>query len=78
MTVSPGIKKKKCPVRASFIAQSVKNPPAMQQVSVQFLGQEDLQKDTDTEGNPLSYTGFTSVVCRARGVKEMPQCIAKR
>ncbi len=33
---------------------------------------------SDTEGNPLSYTGFTSVVCRARGVKEMPQCIAKR
>lgn len=32
---------------------------------------------TDTEGNPLSYTGFTSVVCRARGVKEMPSCISK-
>ena len=26
---------------ASLIAQSVKNPPAMQETSVQFLGQED-------------------------------------
>ena len=43
MTVSPGIKKKKCPVWASPIAQLVKNPPAMQQIPVQFLGQEDLQ-----------------------------------
>ena len=51
MTVSPGIKKKKCPVRASFIAQSVKNPPAMQQVSVQFLGQEDLQKEQATHSS---------------------------
>ena len=31
---------------------------------------------TDIEGNPLSYTGFTSVVCRARGVKEMPKCLS--
>lgn len=30
---------------------------------------------TDVEGNPLSYTGFTSAVCRARGVKDMPECI---
>ena len=29
-------------VRASLIAQLVKNPPAMQETSVQFLGQEDL------------------------------------
>ncbi len=27
---------------------------------------------TDVEEKPLSYTGYTSVVCRARGVKEMP------
>ena len=27
---------------ASLIAQLVKNPPAMQETSVQFLGQEDL------------------------------------
>ena len=28
--------------RASLIAQLVKNPPAMQETLVQFLGQEDL------------------------------------
>ena len=29
------------PVRASLIAQLVKNPPAMQETLVRFLGQED-------------------------------------
>ena len=29
-------------IRASLIAQLVKNPPAMQETPVQFLGQEDL------------------------------------
>ncbi len=29
---------------------------------------------TDIEGKPLSYTGFTSVVCCARGVKDVPEC----
>ena len=29
---------------------------------------------TDTEGNPLSYKGPSSVLCRARGVKEIPGC----
>ena len=29
---------------------------------------------TDIDGKPLSYTGATSAVCRARGVKEMPEC----
>ena len=33
------------PIWASLIAQLVKNPPAMQEITVQFLGQEDpLQK----------------------------------
>ena len=32
---------------------------------------------TDTEGNPLSYTGPSSVVCRARGVKEIPECFSE-
>ena len=31
-----------CPLRASLIALLVKNPPAMQEILVQFLGQEDL------------------------------------
>ena len=29
---------------------------------------------TDTEGAPLSYQGPSSVLCRARGVKEIPAC----
>ena len=29
-------------IRASHIAQLVKNPPAMQETQVRFLGQEDL------------------------------------
>jgi myo-inositol-1(or 4)-monophosphatase len=29
---------------------------------------------TDTEGKPLSYKGASSVICRARGVKEIPGC----
>ena len=34
------------PIWASLIAQLVKNPPAMQEITVQFLGQEDpLQKE---------------------------------
>ena len=28
--------------RASLVAQLVKNPPAMQEIPVRFLGQEDL------------------------------------
>ncbi len=32
---------------------------------------------TDTDGNPLSYTGPTSAVCRARGVKELPECFLR-
>ena len=30
-----------CETRASLIAQLVKNPPAMQETLVRFLGQED-------------------------------------
>ncbi|MCR5251466.1 MAG: inositol monophosphatase [Lachnospiraceae bacterium] len=29
---------------------------------------------SDIEGKPLSYAGATSVLCRARGVKEIPEC----
>ena len=29
------------PSRASLVAQLVKNPPAMQEIPIQFLGQED-------------------------------------
>ena len=30
---------------------------------------------TDAQGNPLSYTGGTSVICRSRGVKDIPACL---
>ena len=29
---------------------------------------------TDIDGNPLSFKGATSVICRARGIKEIPEC----
>ena len=32
-------------VRASLVAQLVKNPPAMQETPVQFLGREDLLEE---------------------------------
>jgi len=38
----PGKPKLKLDIRASLRAQLVKNLPAMQETSVQFLGQEDL------------------------------------
>lgn len=30
---------------------------------------------TDAAGKPLSYTGFTSVICRSRGIKSIPDCL---
>ena len=30
---------------------------------------------TDSYGNPLSYEGQTSVICRARGVETIPECL---
>ncbi|MBQ7463968.1 MAG: inositol monophosphatase [Lachnospiraceae bacterium] len=32
---------------------------------------------TDDKGNPLSYKGPTSVICRARGVRQIPECFLK-
>ena len=41
---------------ASLIAQSVKNPPAMQETSVRFLGQEDpLEKGRATHSSILAW-----------------------
>ena len=42
--ISPDNKEIFLLIAASLIAQLVKNPPAMQETSVQFLGQEDLLK----------------------------------
>ena len=30
---------------------------------------------TDAHGEPLSYTGYSSVICRSQGVKEIPECL---
>ena len=41
-------------IRASLVAQLVKNPPAMQETLVQFLGQEDpLEKGWATHSSIL-------------------------
>jgi len=32
---------------------------------------------TDVEGNPLSYRGATSVLCRARGISQIPECFVQ-
>ena len=54
-------------IRSSLIAQFVKNPPAMQETPVQFLGQEDpLEKSI---GYPLQYS-WASLV--AKLVKNLP------
>ena len=54
-------------IRSSLIAQFVKNPPAMQETPVQFLGQEDpLEKRI---GYPLQYS-WASLV--AKLVKNLP------
>ena len=42
--------------RSSFIAQSVKNMPAMQETQVQFLGWEDpLEKEMATHSSILAW-----------------------
>ena len=54
-------------IRSSLIAQFVKNPPAMQETPVQFLGQEEpLEKRI---GYPLQYS-WASLV--AKLVKNLP------
>ena len=52
---------------AFLVAQLVKNPPAMQETPLQFLGQEDpLEKGT---GYPLQYSGLeNSMDCAVHGV----------
>ena len=46
---------------ASLIAQLVKNPPAMQETPVQFLGQEDpLEKGKTTHSSVLAYSPWNS------------------
>ena len=50
-----------CVLRASLIAQLVKNPPAMQKTLVQFLGQEDpLEKGPATHSSILGLLWWLS------------------
>ena len=48
--------------RASLMAQLVKNPPAMQETHVWFLGQEDLLEEEN--GNPLQYSSLGKAMDR--------------
>ena len=44
----------KGPTRASLVAETVKNPPAMQETWVRSLGQEDpLEREMATHSSPL-------------------------
>jgi len=52
--------------RASLIAQLVKNPPAMQETPVQFLGQEDLLE----KGQAIHSSSWASLM--AQLVKNPP------
>ena len=46
----------KVPTRASLVAGTVKNPPAMQETWVQSLGQEDpLKKEVATHSSILAW-----------------------
>ena len=54
---------------ASLVAQLVKNPPAMPETSVQFLGQEDSPREGI--GYPLQYSWVSQV---AQTIKICPQC----
>ena len=48
-------------IRASLVAQLVKNPPAMQKFPVQFLGWEDpLEKGTATHSSILGLPWWLS------------------
>ena len=47
-------KLRRCP-GSSLVAQTVKNPPAMQETQVQCLGREDLEKGTATHSSILAW-----------------------
>ena len=57
------------PIRAFLIAQLVKNPPAIQETPVQFLGQEDpLEKRI---GYPIQYSWVSLVAQLAKNLPAM-------
>ena len=54
--LSPGVCSNSCPLRASLVAQMVKNPPAMQEIWVQSLGWEDpLEEGVATHSSIISW-----------------------
>ena len=54
-------------LRASLIAQLVKNPPVMQEIPVRFLGRED--PPGEGKGCPLQYSGLeNSMDCIVHGI----------
>ena len=57
-------------IRASLIAQLVKNLPAMQETLVRFLGQEDpLEKDMATHSSILAWRiPWTEESCRLQSI----------
>ena len=66
-TAFPSLSQRPSPWRASLIVQLVKNPPAVQEIPVQFLGGKDLlEKEL---GYPLQYS-WASLV--AHPVKNPP------
>ena len=61
------------PSWASLIAQLVKNPPAMQETLVQFLGQEDpLEKRQATHCSILGGSGGKESTCNAGDLGSIP------
>ena len=57
--------------RASLVAQQVKNPPAMQETPVQFLGQEDLlEKGQATRSSILGLPLLAQLVKNLPAMRE--------
>ena len=64
----------KPPLRASLIAQLVKNLPAVKETLVQFLGREDpLEKGEVGEGYPLQYSWASFVAQLVKNPPEMQE-----
>ena len=63
-------------IRASLIAQLVKNPPAMQEIPVRFLGQEDpLEKGLATHSSMLGlpwWLSWKETACNAGDLGSIP------
>ena len=56
-------------IRASLVAQLVKNPPAMQETWVQSLGWEDPLENG--KANPLQYSGLENSMDQSMGSQKV-------